>query len=165
MPDSLNIFQNLQSIWYSYQELQINNIQKKKLRGFESASELYRSGDRRRSAKLLPTLADRGCNVVSATSPSDRNFDFLYLEPLLLLPSSSSNCSRGWVDSVPEHMKRHDTETRLDTCNCPYNAAYLGDPTFLRKLRNIGELSNAPTQFYYMPILHSFSEVPSTVSC
>jgi hypothetical protein len=32
------------------------------LRGFESASELYRSSDRRRSAKLVPTLADRGCH-------------------------------------------------------------------------------------------------------
>jgi hypothetical protein len=44
---------------------------------FESASKLYRSSDRRRSAKLVPTLADRGCHVVSATSPSDCNFDFL----------------------------------------------------------------------------------------
>jgi hypothetical protein len=68
---------------------------KKKLRGFESASELYRSNDRRRSAKLVLALADRGCHVVSATSPSDRNFDFLDLEPLLFLPSSSSNSSRG----------------------------------------------------------------------
>jgi hypothetical protein len=66
-----------------------------KLRGFESASELYRSSDRHRSAKLVLTLADRGCHVVSATSPSDRNFEFLDLEPLLFLPSSSSNCSRG----------------------------------------------------------------------
>jgi hypothetical protein len=49
------------------------------LRGFESTSELYRSSDRRRSAKLVPTLADRGCQVVSATSPSDHNFDFLDL--------------------------------------------------------------------------------------
>jgi hypothetical protein len=68
---------------------------KKKISGFESASELNRSSDRRRSAKLVPTLADRGCNVVSATKPSGRNFDFLYLEPLLFLPSSTSNCSRG----------------------------------------------------------------------
>jgi hypothetical protein len=54
-----------------------------------------RSSDRRRSAKLVSTLADRGCHVVSATSPFDRNFDSLDLEPLLFLPSSSSNCSRG----------------------------------------------------------------------
>jgi hypothetical protein len=61
----------------------------------QSASELYRSSDRRRSAKLVPTLADRGCHVISARSPSYRNFDFLDVEPLLFLPSSSSNCSRG----------------------------------------------------------------------
>jgi hypothetical protein len=35
----------------------------------ESASELYRPSDRRLSAKLVPTLADRGCRVVSATNP------------------------------------------------------------------------------------------------
>jgi hypothetical protein len=46
-------------------------------------SELYRSSDRRRSAKLVPTLADRGCRVVSATNPPDRNLYFLDLEPLL----------------------------------------------------------------------------------
>jgi hypothetical protein len=33
----------------------------------ESASELYRPSDRRLSAKLVPTLAERGCCVVSAT--------------------------------------------------------------------------------------------------
>jgi hypothetical protein len=59
----------------------------KKTPWFLSASELYRS--------KMPTLADRGCCVVSATNSSDRNFDFLDLEPLLFLPSSSSNCSRG----------------------------------------------------------------------
>jgi hypothetical protein len=32
--------------------------------------ELYRPSDRRLSAKLVPTLADRGCRVVSATNPS-----------------------------------------------------------------------------------------------
>jgi hypothetical protein len=36
----------------------------------ESASELYRPGDRRLSAKQLPTCADRGCHVVSVTDPS-----------------------------------------------------------------------------------------------
>jgi hypothetical protein len=51
-------------------------VGKKKLRRVESASELYRSSDRRRSAKLLPTLADGGCHVVSATTPYDRNFQF-----------------------------------------------------------------------------------------
>jgi hypothetical protein len=55
-----------------------------------------------RSAKLVPILSDRGCHVVSATSPSDRKIDFLDLEQLLFLPSSSSNCSRGLVDPVPD---------------------------------------------------------------
>jgi hypothetical protein len=33
----------------------------------ESASELYRPSDRRLSAKLVPTFADRMCHVVSVT--------------------------------------------------------------------------------------------------
>jgi hypothetical protein len=43
----------------------------------ESVSELYRLKDRRFSAKLLPTFADRGCHVVSMTDPYSRNLDFL----------------------------------------------------------------------------------------
>jgi hypothetical protein len=35
----------------------------------ESAIELYRPSDRRLSAKLVPTFADRGCHVVSVTNP------------------------------------------------------------------------------------------------
>jgi hypothetical protein len=35
----------------------------------ESASELYRPSDRRLSAKIVPTFADRGCHVVSMTDP------------------------------------------------------------------------------------------------
>jgi hypothetical protein len=41
----------------------------KKTPWLESASELYRPSDRRLSAKLVPTLAIRGCRVVSATIP------------------------------------------------------------------------------------------------
>jgi hypothetical protein len=37
--------------------------------GLESASELYQTSDRRLSAKLVLTLADRGYRVVSATNP------------------------------------------------------------------------------------------------
>jgi hypothetical protein len=39
----------------------------------ESASELYRPSDRRLSAKLVPTFADRGCHVVSVTNPYGLN--------------------------------------------------------------------------------------------
>jgi hypothetical protein len=42
----------------------------------ESASELYRPSDRRLSAKLVPTLAERGCNVVSVTDPYGRILGF-----------------------------------------------------------------------------------------
>jgi hypothetical protein len=45
---------------------------KKKTQWPETASELYRPSDRRLSAKRLPTCADRGCHVVSATDPSGR---------------------------------------------------------------------------------------------
>jgi hypothetical protein len=40
--------------------------------GLQSASELYRPSDRRLSAKFVPTLAERGCRVVSATNPHSR---------------------------------------------------------------------------------------------
>jgi hypothetical protein len=43
-----------------------------KLRGFSLQSELYRPSDRRLSAKLVLTLVDRGCRVVSATNPHGR---------------------------------------------------------------------------------------------
>jgi hypothetical protein len=43
----------------------------------DSARELYRQNDRRLSAKLVPTIADRGCHVVSATDLYGRNLSFL----------------------------------------------------------------------------------------
>jgi hypothetical protein len=43
----------------------------------ESASELYRPSDRRLSAKSLPTFADGGCHMVSATYPYGRILGFL----------------------------------------------------------------------------------------
>jgi hypothetical protein len=46
--------------------------QNKKKRGFSPQSELYRPSDRRLLAKLVPTLADRECRVVSATNPYGR---------------------------------------------------------------------------------------------
>jgi hypothetical protein len=43
-----------------------------KLGGFRPQSELYQPSDRRLSAKLVPTLVDRECHVVSATNPHGR---------------------------------------------------------------------------------------------
>jgi hypothetical protein len=49
----------------------------KKTPWLESASELYRPSDHRLSVKWLPTLADRGCHVVSVTNPYGRILGFL----------------------------------------------------------------------------------------
>jgi hypothetical protein len=62
---------------------------KKTFRGFSPQSELYRPSDRRFSAKLVPTLADRGCRVVSSTNPHGHQFWFSRPEPLFLWNSSS----------------------------------------------------------------------------
>jgi hypothetical protein len=52
----------------------------------ESASELYRSNDRRLSAKLLTTSADKGSHVVSVTDCFGRILDFLdHIIALILL--------------------------------------------------------------------------------
>jgi hypothetical protein len=64
--------------------------------------ELYRLSDRRLSEKLVPSLADRGCRVVSATNPPTVvNFGILDRSPYFfeIAPQLSS---RGWVDPVPD---------------------------------------------------------------
>jgi hypothetical protein len=43
----------------------------------KSVSELYRKSDRRLSAKLVPTFADRGNRVVGTTDPYFRSLGFL----------------------------------------------------------------------------------------
>jgi hypothetical protein len=43
----------------------------------ESVSELHRPSDRRFSANLVPTFADRGCHVVSVTHPYGHILGFL----------------------------------------------------------------------------------------
>jgi hypothetical protein len=60
----------------NFQKPSFSPIQKK-IPWSESASELYRPGDRRLSAKWLPTCADRRCHVVSVTDPCGRNLGFL----------------------------------------------------------------------------------------
>jgi hypothetical protein len=52
--------------------LNLQDGDKKQTPWLESASELYRARDSRLSAKLVPTLADRGCRVVSAANPQGR---------------------------------------------------------------------------------------------
>jgi hypothetical protein len=56
--------------------LVMEHVRETKLRGLSpQANYTDRLSDRRLSAKLVPTLADRGCRVVSATeSPTVVNF-------------------------------------------------------------------------------------------
>jgi hypothetical protein len=46
--------------------------EKKKRNLVALVRKLYRPSDRRLSAKLLPTITDRGCRVVSETDPHGR---------------------------------------------------------------------------------------------
>jgi hypothetical protein len=48
----------------------------------QSVIELYRSSDRRLSAKLVPTFADRGCHVIRVTGPYGRIQGFVDREEI-----------------------------------------------------------------------------------
>jgi hypothetical protein len=61
---------NLNSLNIKYHSDQF--LEAIKIPRLQSASELYRPSYRRLSVKLVPTLADRGCRVVSATNPHGR---------------------------------------------------------------------------------------------
>jgi hypothetical protein len=69
----------------------------------DSASELYRPSDRRLSAKLVPTFADRGCHVVTVTDPYGRNLGFLY-RIRYFLQVAPQLYTRALVDPVPEPL-------------------------------------------------------------
>jgi hypothetical protein len=64
----------------------------------ESASELYRPNNHRLLKKLVPTFADRGCNVVSVTDPYGRNFGIVYRSRDFFFQVAPQLYSRGWVD-------------------------------------------------------------------
>jgi hypothetical protein len=66
----------------------------------EFANELYRPTDRRLSAKLAPSFADRGCHVVSAADPYDRNFGFLDRCRYVFFRVALQLYLRGWVNPV-----------------------------------------------------------------
>jgi hypothetical protein len=69
-PNSKNHRNKMKVLLSAHRLISLKN--KKKTPWFQSASELYRPSDRRLSAKLVPTLVDRGCRVVSATNPHGR---------------------------------------------------------------------------------------------
>jgi hypothetical protein len=57
--------------------LHIAEMLRKETPRLVSESELYRTSDRRLSATLVPTSADKGCYVVSVTDPCGRILGFL----------------------------------------------------------------------------------------
>jgi hypothetical protein len=70
----------------------------------QSASELYRSSDRRTSANLVPTFEDRGCHLVSATDAYDRIFGFLDRSRYIFFQVAPQLYSRGSVNPVPDPL-------------------------------------------------------------
>jgi hypothetical protein len=70
----------------------------------QSTSELYRPSDCRLSAKLVPTLADRECRVVSAMNSHGHLFRFSRPEALLFFQVARQLSSRGCVDPVPDPL-------------------------------------------------------------
>jgi hypothetical protein len=67
-----------------------------------STSELYRPSDRRLSAKLVRTFADRGCRTVSATFLYARILDFLDRSRYFFFPVAPELHSRSSVYPVPD---------------------------------------------------------------
>jgi hypothetical protein len=84
------IYQSIRTLKFSYINIEVpeaswnekvetyNQYIKLKTPWPESASELYLPSDRRLSAKLVATFADRGCHIVSVTDPYGRNLSFIY---------------------------------------------------------------------------------------
>jgi hypothetical protein len=70
----------------------------------KSASELYRLSDRHLLAKLVPTLSDRGCRVVSATDRYGGILGFLDRSRYFFLQVAPEMYSRRWVDPVPDPL-------------------------------------------------------------
>jgi hypothetical protein len=66
----------------------------------EFASELYWPSDRRLSAKLVQTFADRWCHVISVTDPYGRILGFLDWSRYFFFQVASQLYSWGWVDPV-----------------------------------------------------------------
>jgi hypothetical protein len=70
----------------------------------ESEGELYRPSNRLLSAKLVPTLTDRGCRVVSATDLYGRILGFLDRSRYFFFQVALQLYSRGSVDPVPNPL-------------------------------------------------------------
>jgi hypothetical protein len=65
------------TFYLAYKSIQFNIIIIIIIAWLYSRSELYSPSDRRLTAKLLLTFADKGCHVVSVTDPYGRYLGFL----------------------------------------------------------------------------------------
>jgi hypothetical protein len=70
----------------------------------QSTSGPYQSSERRLSAKLVQTFADRRFHVVSAANPQGRNFDFLDQSRYYFFQVAPQLSSGGSVDPVPDPL-------------------------------------------------------------
>jgi hypothetical protein len=95
---------------FSWKMVETNNKTKQTLWP-ESVSELYRPCNHRLSMKLVPTFADRGCCVVSATDPYCHNLGFLDWNRYFSFQVAPQLYSWGWVDPVPHslHLRKSDS--------------------------------------------------------
>jgi hypothetical protein len=81
--------------------IHICRSKKTKLRGLQSASELYRPSGRRLLAKLVPAFADRGVTWSAQRIPEAVNQDRSRYFSIQVAPQLSS---RGWVSPVPDRL-------------------------------------------------------------
>jgi hypothetical protein len=70
----------------------------------EFTSELYRPSDRRLSAKLMSTFAERECHVVSVTDPYGPILGFLDRSRYFFFQVAPQLYSRDRVDPVPDPL-------------------------------------------------------------
>jgi hypothetical protein len=139
-------------LWY--------NKQNKQTPGLYSASELYWPSDRRLSAKLVPTLADRECRVVNAMNPHGRYFRFSRPEPLLFFQVAPQLSSRGWLGPVPDPLRKSGSagnRTR-DLCICSQELWPLEKSNFisvLLKMTSMSLILNASSVMTFQSIKNS----------
>jgi hypothetical protein len=77
---------------------------KTKLCDLSPRANYTQPSDRRLSAKLVPTLADRRCRVVSAMDPHGLILGFLGWSRYFFFQVAPQLYSRGSVDSVPDPL-------------------------------------------------------------
>jgi hypothetical protein len=81
-------------------------------------SEVYRPRDRRLSAKLVTTFADRGCRVVSMTYPYGQILGFLDWSNYYYFQVAPQLYSQIWVDPIQDPLllrKSGSTRNRTRT--------------------------------------------------